>query len=60
MKLVVKRSLFAGGGFGGVTHLLYAQQTRKVRGILASDILGELAKAWKRKVLLNQTRHPRV
>ena len=43
MKLVVSRSLFAAGGLGGVIHFLNAQQTRKVRGILASDILGVLA-----------------
>ena len=43
MKLVVNRSLFAAGGLGGVTHFLYAQQTRKVRGILASDIAGKPA-----------------
>jgi hypothetical protein len=43
MKLVMRRSLFAAGGLGGVMHFLNAQQTRKVRGILASDILGVLA-----------------
>jgi hypothetical protein len=40
MQLVVKRSIFAPGRLGGVTHFLYAQQTKKVRGILASDIVG--------------------
>ena len=42
MKLVMRRSLFAAGGLGGVMHFLNAQQTRKVRGILASSILGVL------------------
>jgi len=32
-------SPLAAGGLGGVMHLLNAQQTEKVRGILASDIL---------------------
>ena len=43
MKLVVRHSFFAAGGLGGVMHFLNAQQTRKVRGVLASDILGALA-----------------
>ena len=43
MKLVLRCSLFAAGGLGGVRHFLNAQQTKKVRGILASDILGALA-----------------
>ena len=43
MKLVMRRSLFAAGGLGGVMHFLNAQQTRKVRGILESDILRALA-----------------